>query len=53
MKDVSNSGEEITECEARREATELAAANRGRAGYNVVPRNSLDRNISGQCLDHQ
>jgi len=47
-----NSGEEIAECEARREATELAAANRGRAGYNVVPKNSfLDRNISGQCLD--
>ena len=33
-----NSGEEITECEARQEATELAAANRGRAGYNVVPK---------------
>ena len=29
-----------------------SVADRGRAGYRVVPNNTfLDRNISGQCLD--
>ncbi len=45
-------GESDLECSERREATEQASVDRGRSGYNVVPKfTEFERNISGQCLD--
>ena len=45
-------GIDTTECEQRRQATRELVADRGRAGFNVVPHfTELERNISGQCLD--
>ena len=47
-----NEGINTEECEKRRIDTMQSVADRGRAGYRVVPNNTfLDRNISGQCLD--
>ena len=45
-------GTDESECASRREETKQSVVDRGRAGYQVVPKNTfLDRNISGQCTD--
>lgn len=42
----------VEECEARRKLTEKKVVNRGRNGWQVVPRFSLqDRQDAGQCTD--
>ena len=47
-----NEGIVASECEQRRVDTREAAADRSRAGFNVVPHFSeLEKNTAGQCLD--